>query len=237
MYFVLFLLLIVAILFIMDKIRPDLIALSAMIILILFGILDVGEALNSFSNPTVVMIAALFVVSEGLSQAGITSYLGNKISTFLKQGEANKLTTLLLSTIGIVGSFMSSTGIVALFVPIVQRISKNTNIPAKKVFIPVAYAGLISGMMTLIATAPNLIVSEELEAQGFDSFAMLSFTPIGIGVLITAIIYFWVINSFKTDENLTEDVDGDKPFQKLLDKYNLHLHVFRFKVDSGSLTE
>ena len=85
---------------------------------------------------------------------------------------------------------MSSTGIVALFVPVVKRIATVNQFSIKKLLMPLAYAGLISGMMTLISTAPNLIVSEELSNQGYEPFRMLDFTPIGLAMLLVAIVYF-----------------------------------------------
>ena len=149
MYFVFGLLLVIAILFVLDKFRPDFVALSALVILILGGTISANEALVAFGNPTVILVAALFIIGEGLTQTGITQGIGNRISLKIKSGQENRLTSILMSTVGIVGAFMSSTGIVALFVPVVKRIATNNNFDIKKLLMPVAYAGLISGMMTL----------------------------------------------------------------------------------------
>ena len=132
-WFVIILLVVMAGLFALDKIRPDLIALSGMILLMISGVLRTDEALGYFANPTVIMIAALFVVGEGISRVGLTSYIGNYISDRQKPRQESKLTVILMSSIGLLGSFMSSTGIVALFVPIVKRISVNSEISPRKI--------------------------------------------------------------------------------------------------------
>jgi len=178
MYFVIALLIIVAILFVIDIIRPDLVALGALCVLILSGTLSAEEALSSFGNTTVILVATLFIIGKGLSKTGITQAIGNAISLRIHSGQENLLTSVIMGTVGTVGAFMSSTGIVALFVPVVKRIATVNNINIKSLLMPLAFAGLISGMMTLISTAPNLIVSEELTKQGYEPFQMLDFTPI-----------------------------------------------------------
>ena len=232
-WFVIILLLVMAGLFALDKIRPDLIALSGMILLMISGILRTDEALGYFANPTVIMIAALFVVGEGISRVGLTSYIGNFISDLLKPRQESKLTVILMSSIGFLGSFMSSTGVVALFVPIVKRITVNNEIEPRKIFLPVAYAGLISGMMTLIATAPNLIVSAELKAQGYDSFQLLDFTPIGLSVLILSMVYFVVRQSLGRKREISGKSEAYSP-SELLRKFDPGISVFCFEILPGS---
>lgn len=234
MYFVLALLLVVAILFATDKIRPDFIALGALVILILGGTLTANEALVAFGNPTVVLVATLFIIGQGLTQTGITQAIGNSISLRIKAGQENKLISILIAVVGTIGSFMSSTGIVALFVPVVKKIADNNNFNIKKLLMPVAYAGLISGMMTLISTAPNLIVSEELGQQGYEPFHLLDFTPIGIAMLLAAIGYFFVRSFFvKPDESQSNSL-GSQRMKGLLKDYNIDGQIFRLRMTNKS---
>jgi di/tricarboxylate transporter len=184
MYFVIILLVIVAILFATDKIRPDFIALAALCVLILSGILPVNEALLAFGNSTVILVAALFVVGKALSNSGVTQLIGNFISSKVKKGQDNKLIGLLMASVAFLSSFMSSTGVVSLFVPVTRKIATNNQVNIKKLLLPVAYAGLISGMTTLIATPPNMIVAQELESSGLEPFGMLAFTQLHPGLFI-----------------------------------------------------
>ena len=126
------------------------------------------------------------------------------------------------------------TGIVALFVPVVKRIATVNQFSIKKLLMPLAYAGLISGMMTLISTAPNLIVSEELSNQGYEPFRMLDFTPIGLAMLFVAIVYFILRNRFsKSDESSVGY--GQERMKSLLEKYNIQGEIYRMKIGPESL--
>jgi di/tricarboxylate transporter len=91
---------------------------------------------------------------------------------------------------------MSSTGVVAIFIPIVLRIARNARIPAGRLMMPLSVAALISGMMTLVATAPNLVVHSELMRQGHEGFGFFAFTPFGVPILVLAILYMLVARRF-----------------------------------------
>lgn len=234
MYFVIGLLILVAILFATDKIRPDFIALGALVILILSGTLSSNEALLAFGNPTVILVAVLFIIGQGLTRTGITQAIGNTISLRIKTGQENKLISILIATVSTIGAFMSSTGIVALFVPVVKKIANNNNFNIKKLLIPVAYAGLISGMMTLISTAPNLIVSEELSNQGYEPFQMLDFTPIGIAMLFAAIGYFILRAQFSKGEVVESASLGSQRMKSLLKAYNIDGEIYRIQLTRDS---
>ena len=229
------LLFLVAVLFTTNKFRPDLIALCAAVLLVLSGTLSAQEALSAFGNSTVIMIAALFVIGAGINNTGITKFIGDRITEAIKPGQEGKLTATITSVVGSLGAVMSSTGIVSLFIPVIQRIVHITGIDKKKIFMPLAYAGLISGMMTLISTPPNLIASDELEKNGFEPFGLLDFTLIGVSVLIAAVLYFLFINTRKDEEGESEP--EDLSLRAMLDKYQIDLHIFSFRIAEGSELE
>jgi di/tricarboxylate transporter len=235
MYFVIGLLVVVAILFALDKIRPDYVAVSALTILILSGTLSASEALAAFGNTTVILVAVLFIIGQGLTQTGITQFIGDSISLRVKEGQENKLISSVMGSVAILSSFMSSTGVVALFVPVVQKIAANNNLNIKRLLMPVAYGGLIGGMLTLIATPPNLIVSEELANQGYEPFTMLSFTPIGAVILIIGIGYFIILNKFRKKEPKTmAPEEGEERMLALLRKYHIGGEVLRLQIAEDS---
>ena len=190
--FVLALIVISAVLMASNKLRFDVIALMVVLALILSGILSVREALAGFGSSVVILVGCLLVVGEMLDRTGVARSVGDLI---LKKGgkSETRLVIVIMAGAAILGSVMSSTAIVAIFIPIVLRIAAETNMNASKLLIPVSYAALISGMLTLIATPPNLVVSEELVVAGYKGFSFFSFTLIGLAILVTAILYILFI--------------------------------------------
>ncbi|PBN42975.1 SLC13 family permease [Sphingobium sp. D43FB] len=142
-------------------------------------------------TPNIVLIAALFVIGEGLVRTGVAQRLGDLLVRHAGPGEA-RLIVFLMIIVAAVGSFMSSTGVVAIFIPVVLRIARNSKIDPGRLMMPLSVAALISGMMTLVATAPNLIVHGELVRAGHEGFGFFAFTPFGIPILILAIGYMLV---------------------------------------------
>jgi di/tricarboxylate transporter len=176
------------VMFALNRPRMDAVALIMMTVLPLTGVIDVSDALAGFSDPNIVLIAALFVIGEGLVRTGVAQRLGDQLIRRAGRSEARLIMLLMVIVTGI-GSFMSSTGIVAIFIPVVLRISQNAGIAAGRLMMPLSVAALISGMMTLVATPPNLIVHSQLVRQGHDGFGFFSFTPFGIPMLMLAILY------------------------------------------------
>jgi di/tricarboxylate transporter len=181
--------------FALSRPRMDAVAVLMMVALPLTGVLSVSEALVGLSDPNVVLIAALFVIGEGLVRTGVAQRLGDWLTARAGASEA-KLIFLLMVIVAGVGSFMSSTGVVAIFIPIVLRIARKARIPAGRLMMPMSIAALISGMMTLVATAPNLMVDSELARRGFDGFSFFAFTPFGVPILLVAIGYVLVVRRF-----------------------------------------
>lgn len=174
--------------FAINKPRMDAVALIMLTGLPLTGVIDVSEALAGFSDANIVLIAALFVIGDGLVRTGVARDLGDWLS--LRAGSSEvKLIVLLMIVVCALGSFMSSTAITAIFIPVALRIAQSTGTSPGRLMMPLSSAALISGMMTLIATAPNLVVSGELERSGYQGFHFFAFTPFGIPILIVGIVY------------------------------------------------
>lgn len=175
-----------------NRVRFDVVALLVVLTLMLSGILSVGEALSGFGNSVVIMVAGLLVIGEMLDRTGVARAVGDLI---LKQGGSDETKLLIAIMVGaaLLGAVMSSTAVVAIFIPIVLRIAAETRLNASRLLMPMSYAALISGMLTLIATAPNLVVNEELKNAGFEGFGFFSFTLVGLAVLMVAIAYILLI--------------------------------------------
>src|SRR5699024_1143422 len=146
------------------------------------------DALNGFSDSSVILVAAFFVIGEGLVRTGVAYQVGDWLVKQAKNNETRLIVFLMLS-VAILGSVMSSTGIVAIFIPIVLSIAAKMKADPRRLMMPLSFAGLISGMMTLVATPPNLVVSSQLEQSGLEPFNFFSFTPGGLIILVLGIIY------------------------------------------------
>ncbi|MFO7641870.1 MAG: SLC13 family permease [Candidatus Competibacteraceae bacterium] len=174
--------------FAINKPRMDAVALIMLTVLPFTGVISMGEALSGFSDPNIVLIAALFVMGEGLVRTGVAQRLGDWLTAKAESSEALLLALLMLS-VGVMGSVMSSTGAVAIFIPVALRIAQSTGTAPSRLMMPMSVAALISGMMTLVGTAPNLVVNSELTRSGEVGFHFFSFTPFGVPILILGVVY------------------------------------------------
>ena len=175
-----------------NRVRFDIVSLLVVLSLMLSGVLSVGEALSGFGNPVIILVACLLVVGEMLDRTGVAAAIGDWI---LKKGGSNETRLLIVIMVGaaVLGAVMSATAVVAIFIPIVLRVAAETNLNVSRMLLPMSYAALISGMLTMIATTPNLVVSEELKNAGFEGLGFFSFTPVGLAVLVVAIVYILLV--------------------------------------------
>ena len=174
------------VLFASGRVRVDIVALLAIGAFTLTDVLTLNEAVAGFGNSTVILIALLFVVGDGLVRTGVAMSVGNWLMRVSGDSET-RLLVLLMASVSTLGAFMSSTGVVAIFIPIILAICAKTAHSPSRLMMPMAFAALVSGMLTLIATPPNLVVNDELRRAGLETFAFFDFTLIGLVVLVVAI--------------------------------------------------
>jgi di/tricarboxylate transporter len=220
-------------LFVRGRPRTDVVALMMIAALPLSGIVTVREALAGFSEPNVVLVALLFVLGEGLVRTGVARRVGDLIAA-RAAGSKTRLLVLLMVAVVTLGSIMSSTAIVAIFIPVVLRICRRTRIGPAKLMLPLAFAALISGMMTLVATTPNLIVNAEVVRQGHAGFHFFAITPIGLAVLGLGMAYMLLVNRFLPE---AQDPSGMRPrptFRDWIHRYRLEESEYRVRVEPGS---
>jgi len=194
------------VLFATEKLRVDLIAMLVLLSLILSGLLTVEEAFSGFSNPAVVTVWAIYVVSEALFYTGVADYIGQRILRVSGQNMA-RLTAIIMVTVGIMSAFMNNIGATAVLLPAVVAIGRKINVPPSKLLIPLAFGSLLGGVTTLIGTPPNLLVSSALETAGFESFSLFDYAPMGLIVMVSGILYFVFIGRhlLPARETRTED--------------------------------
>ena len=218
-----------------NRVRFDVVALLVMIALIVTGIMSVPEALSGFGNSAVVVVGGLFVVGEMLDRTGVARAVGDQI---LKRGGSSEvqLLVLIMVSAGLLGSAMSSTAVVAIFIPIVLRIAAQTGIAASRILIPMSYAALISGMTTLIASPPNLVVSSELAASGYSALGFFSFSVIGLAVLAVAVLYILVLGRHLLPDNRDDDTPRRRrrTVEDLWLHYDLEEHTEAVEITASS---
>src|SRR5215469_3619908 len=221
-------------LFVVNRPRMDVVALLAIVVLPLCGVISVSEALAGFSDPNVILIAALFVLGEGLVRTGVAYKIGEWLVKKAGGNETRLLTLLMLTTAGL-GSVMSSTGVVAIFIPITLGIAERIEVPPSRLMMPLSFAGLISGMLTLVATAPNLVVDTALRNSGFTGLSLFSFTPIGIIILAAGIGYMLVARRW-LNVRIDERSSGKsrRSFQDLIRDYQLAGREHRLRIQPES---
>jgi Di- and tricarboxylate transporters len=226
---VLLLLLAAVIMFVRNKPRMDVVALIMIAALPLFGILTVDEVLSGFSDRNVILIALLFVIGESLVRTGIAQRVGDWLVARSGSSEA-RLIVLLMIMVAAFGSFMSSTGVVAIFIPIVLRIAQNAAVAPGRLMMPLAFAALLSGMLTLVATPPNLIVHSELMRRGLDGFSFFSFTPFGLPILVLAILYMLVMRKTLGKEEAPETRTARPQLSNWIQEYSLSDREVRLRI-------
>src|SRR5262245_38711470 len=222
------------VMFAIGRPRMDAVALLMLAVLPLTGLLSMNEALAGFADGNVVPIATLFVIGKGLARTGVARRMGDLLMA--KAGNSDRrLVVLLMLFVGALGAVMSSTGVVAIFIPIVMRVAETTHASPSGLMMPLSVAALSSGMLTLVATAPNLVVNSELVRHGRPGFAFFSFTPIGLPVLLVSIAYMLVARRW-----LQTGLPGDartvaRPgLQDWIAKYDLADRELRLHVSAAS---
>ncbi len=221
-------------LFISNRLRLDLVALMGLLALVLVGILPTADALAGFSDPVVLMIAGLFVVGAGLFRTGVADAVGRKVELLAGQG-VHRLTLVIMIVTAFLSAFLSSTGTVAVMLPVVLAIARRRRISPSRLLMPLAFAALLGGMLTLIGTPPNLIVSGQLAQAGLEPFGFFSFTLPGLVMLVLGISCMMVLAPRLIPERQGHaDAASTPGWRELFGQYGLNERIARLEVPAGS---
>lgn len=237
MYITLTILLISSLLFMSGKVRSDLVAMSALLLLVLFQILTPEEALSGFSDKVVVMMIGLFVVGGAIFQTGLAKMISSKILRLAGNSEI-KLFILVMLVTAFIGAFVSNTGTVALMMPIVVSIAMSANINSSRLLMPMAFASSMGGMMTLIGTPPNLVIDGELVKAGYTKLTFFSFTPVGMISLIVGLLVLIPASKLflsKKGESKNDKNKNGKSLADLVGEYQLSTNLYRVLVNKNTL--
>lgn len=229
-------LLVAAVFFVWGKIRSDIVALIALLVLSVSGIITTQEALSGFSNPIVIMMIGLFVVGGAIFNTGLAKIIGARLLR-LAGNSPTKLFLLVMGGTALIGGFVSNTGTVALMLPIVVSMATGSGTSARRLLMPLAYASSMGGMMTLIGTPPNLVIAEIWEEAGNAPLTFFTFLPGGLicvacGTLLLIPLSKWFLSPKESKQN--HGKGGVKSLSDLVSEYGLENDLFMLKADAAS---
>jgi len=183
-------------------IRIDLVAILACLALAWLGLITPVEAVSGFASNAVIAIASVMILAAGIERTGITLLLANAIVRYAGTGEQRVNATISI-TVGILSSVMQTIGVAALFLPSVRRIAKKTRIPVSRLMMPMGFAAILGGSMTMIASGPLILLNDLLLQEQAEPFSLFAVTPIGFPLLITGVALFALSGNYilpKKDE-------------------------------------
>jgi di/tricarboxylate transporter len=226
---IVFVLIIIAIAFILfstEFVPVDVTALIILGILLITGMLSIEDGLSGFSNPAVITIASLFIISFTIQKEGVLEYVILNVTKLIEKSRIIGFITYLLS-ISIASAIMNNTAIVAIFIPVTIRLANRFKISPSKVLIPLSYAAILGGTLTLIGTSTNLLVNSIfVEKGGYESIGMFEFTKFGMIYLIIGLIYIFTIIPKVIPSRIAES--------SLTNNYQLGAYLTEIKISDDS---
>jgi di/tricarboxylate transporter len=221
------------VLFISEVIRMDVVALLVLGALAVTGLVDSDQAFAGFSNSAVITVWAMFILSEGLTRTGIADIIGRQV---MRLGGRQEITLIvvIMVTGAVLSAFMNNIGVAALMLPVVVEVARRTRIPASRLLMPLAYSTLLGGLMTLIGTPPNLLISESLVLSGYEPFELFDFTPLGGAVMVVGVLFVAFAGRFMLPSQKAAR-DKHVSQRSLRSRYKLQERTFMLRVPTDSV--
>ena len=224
----------VAVLFLITEWIPmEVTALLSLGAVALLGLVSPVEALAGFSNPAVVTVWAVFILSGGLTRTGVANVIGNFVLRLAGNSES-RMIIVIMTTAGVMSAIMNNVAVAALMLPVVMDIARHTGRPPSRLLMPLAYGSLLGGLTTQIGTPPNILVSDALRDAGLKSFTFFDFTPVGLIVMFTGIVFITFIGRhFLPLRDVTKESSTDAKIN-WQSQYDLQERLFSIRVPRGS---
>ena len=222
--------------FIIGRVRSDVVAVCAMAALLIFGILTPAEALAGFSSTVVIMMVGLFVVGGAIFQTGLAKAASHRIMT-LAGGNDTFMFLLVMFATAIIGAFVSNTGTIALMMPVVVSVATQKGMHPGRMLMPLAFASSMGGMLTLIGTPPNLVIQEALTQAGETPLTFFSFTPVGLIIVVIGVLLMLPLSRMFLGKRKQKDGDAankGKTLDQLVEEYNLQHQLRRYHITPQS---
>ena len=221
------------ILFVSEIIRMDVVALMVLGALAITGLVGADDAFAGFSNSAVITVWAMFILSEGLTRTGIADIIGRQVMRIAGRREISMIVVIMI-TGAVLSAFMNNIGVAALMLPVVVEVARRTRIPASRLLMPLAYSTLLGGLMTLIGTPPNLLISESLERGGYEPFKLFDFTPMGAGIMFVGVLFIALFGRLLLPARKAERDRGISQ-RHLRSRYKLHERTFMMRIPYNSV--
>ncbi len=221
------------VLFISEVIRMDLVALLVLGALAVTGLVDSSQAFAGFSNSAVITVWAMFILSEGLTRTGIADIIGRQVMRIGGKREIPMILVIMI-TGAVLSAFMNNIGVAALMLPVVVGVARRTRIAASRLLMPLAYSTLLGGLMTLIGTPPNLLISESMAQSGIRPFELFDFTPLGGAVMLIGVLFVALAGRFLLPTTHGER-DKHVSQRSLRARYKLQERTFMLRVPRDSI--
>ena len=230
---VLFILIIAVVFLVTEWIPMEATALLTLGMLAITQLLSPAEALSGFSNPAVITVWAVFILSGALTRTGVADIIGRYVLRSGKDNEVLLITAIMISS-GVMSAFMNNVAVAALMLPVVMDISRRTERPPSRLLMPLAYGCLLGGLTTLIGTPPNILVSDALRDNGYPPFKLFDYTPVGIIVMASGLAFMLLVGRHllpKRDVKKIAAKAGGFDFRKA---YDLKKRMFLIHLPRGS---
>ncbi len=225
----------VAVVFLITEWIPmEVTALLSLGAVALTGLVSPVEALSGFSNPAVVTVWAVFILSGGLTRTGVANVIGNFVLR-LAGSKETMMVIVIMTTAGVMSAVMNNVAVAALMLPVVMDIARHTGSPPSRLLMPLAYGSLLGGLTTQIGTPPNILVSDALREAGLKSFTFFDFTPVGLAVMFSGIVFMTFIGRHLLPKR---DVAKEATNRKKIDWENqidLQERFFQIRVPGNSI--
>jgi len=204
-------------LFIFEWVRVDVVGIIMMIILPLLGLVTPQEAISGLSSNAVVSIIAVIIIGAGLDRTGAMNSLARVLLKFAGKSES-RIMILISGTVAFISSFMQNIGAAALFLPAAKRICKQTNIPVSRILMPMGFCAIIGGCITLIGSSPLILLNDVMKISdpNIEPFGLFAVTPVGVALIIAALVYFVFFGRFILPTGQGED-SGSGPMSRALE--------------------
>lgn len=218
------------IMFSLEKIRNDVAAIIVMLSLAWTRVIPIDQAFSGFSSNAVIAIMGVMIMGYGIEKTGIMDDLAQFIMKKTGTKENMIITTVMLVT-GTISSFLQNIGAVALFLPAVKKLGNKSGISHQRLIMPMAFSGILGGTLTMVASGPLIILNDLLAEGGYDGFGLFSVTPIGLGLLMAGVLYFFFFSKMVLPSGEDETHVRD---DELLDIYNLPNKIYEVDLESTS---
>lgn len=215
-----------------QRLRADLVALLVMLLLILSGVLSPAEVFSAFGQPVIIIIASIFVLGAALYETGVATIIANQILRFTGQGETVLLLVIMV-TAGVLTSVLGGMLVLALLMPAVLRISRQTQIAPSRLLLPLATMATVGNQLTLIGTPDNVLVSDILASNGHRALGLFTLTPYGLASVGVAMVWYLLFGRRFLSHDFPRE-PGVPSLEEVEQSYELEKLLYRLRVRSIS---